>query len=151
MSENNFAASQIFRQLLSTTINAGALTCIDTNGYLVNAADTANFRFAGVNRYKSVALATGLTAVGDLAECNVILQGEFVAQLYKAGTNPDRILDPVYARSATAVQDATDATNDVYEGRILRFLRSANPADYKDDTYVTASCYVLVGFDATVQ
>ena len=151
MSENNFAASIKYRQAASTTIAAETLVCIDTGGLLQNAADTAGWRFAGVNQNRSVASAEGLGTLGGIARADVYLQGKFMAQLVKAGTNPDVILDSVYARSATTVQDATGAVNDVYVGRILKFLNSANPVDYRDDTSVTATCYVLVGYDVTTQ
>lgn len=133
-----------------TTLNRDMLVCVNALGETVEADDDADYSFAGVNIHRVETLADGTTRAGELAECNVQRQGDVLTYLYKAGTNPTRILDPVYCRDGVSVQDAASATNDIYAGRVIRFLRSANPADYKQETYVTASCYALITFNTNV-
>ena len=152
MMESQQALTCNWRVLASETLAAGALVAHDEDGYLVEADDKADFVFAGINQNRVVALATGYTTAGELAEGRVNVQGLLVAYLSKRGTNPDVIGDPVYMYNATNVTDATDATyadNSHLVGKIWRFLATESPADYKNDTYVTSGCYVLVGYDAS--
>jgi hypothetical protein len=101
-----------------TTIYKGALVCIDADGYLVPAADTAGLRFVGVAR-DSGDNSSG--SDGDL-EVVVVTQGSIVVA--RSGAAAGDVGESAYCSDDEAVALTTE--NEVYAGLIVAVVDSGH-------------------------
>ncbi len=101
----------------STEIFAGTWICYDADGYLVPAADTANFVFAGV-AMEAVDNSGG--ADGDL-NCKIrrhgLVKATFATAIAAANTN-----ELMYSVDDTSLDLVGDTTNDIVMGRLVEFI-----------------------------
>lgn len=99
----------------STTIYANSLVCLNTSGYAVPAADTANFKFLGV---ASENVDNGAGSDGDK---NVRVWRKGVFELASSSMAITNIGDAVFVLDDQTVGTAAQATNEVACGKIAGF------------------------------
>lgn len=105
----------------SQTIYAGALVCIDADGYAIPAADTA-----GISDVVGVATAKADNSSGADGDINVVVEYGGAFLLDEASvTQADVGRDAVVSDDQTITNAAT-ATNDITVGRILSFDSAAS-------------------------
>ncbi len=102
----------------SQVIYAGALVCIDADGYAIPAADTA-----GISPVVGVATATADNSTGADAAIDVIVEygGAFLLDA-AAGIDQTNVGRDAVVTDDQTVTDAAAATNDIRVGQILEFL-----------------------------
>jgi len=126
------------------------------SGYIMVGADTSGDKFAGVVRTTEVASGSGRlytdSKYGDTTkQAYVDVQrnkGPFLMYVdHTSGTI--YIGEAVYMKtgSTPSVQSATDATNDVYVGRIVGFVTSQNDPSLTEDAYITSDKWAWVECD----
>jgi hypothetical protein len=108
-------------KMAAVKIPKGVLVCINTSGYATNAADTANYLFAGVS-YELIDNSTG--AAGD-KEIRVEKTGEHMFA-YNGGDASQAIVGKeVYiVDNQTVDEDALQVTNDIKCGVIAEVLNT---------------------------
>lgn len=105
---------QSFPVAASTTIYKGALVCLDTSGYLVAAADTHGYKFAGVAYEKKVES----TAVDGAVSCRVYTDGVF---LFTATSITQAMVGQLLYATDSATVDET-ASNYVAVGQLVQYV-----------------------------
>jgi len=107
----------------------GAMVCIDANGYAVNAADTANYKFAGICEAdpRQPGASTFDNTDGSAGDMHVLVRqrGRFRLKLANRTPSQDMLFAKVYVSdNETVAVHAWDLTNDIRCGHIVRL-----PAD----------------------
>jgi len=90
----------------------GALVCVDSEGYLVPASDTANLRFVGV-AFESVDNRNGSNGT---AKCRVIKRGTFV--YHRSGTFSQSDVGTV-VKATSDNEVAKSTTNNIAVGTVV--------------------------------
>lgn len=103
----------------ATKLVAGALVAIDASGWLVNAADTANFVNAGILD-KTVDNTVGAAANGS-KQGRVITRGVFDF-VFSGTATQATVGQKVYAVDNQTVAVAATTTNDVLVGTVVEFI-----------------------------
>jgi len=109
---------QSFPVSAGETIYKGALVCLDADGYLVPAADTAGYKFAGIAYEKKD---NALGSDGDLW-CRVYTEG--VHQLVCTDITQPMVGQMMYVRDDQTVDDTS--TNYVAVGILVEYIGAAS-------------------------
>lgn len=108
-------------KMSNVKIPKGVLTCINTSGYVVNGADTANYLFAGVS-YEQVDNSAG--SAGD-KEIRIEKAGEHTFVFGAGNAAQASIGKEVCITDNQTVDDAATTTNDIKCGVIAEVISAA--------------------------
>lgn len=131
----------------SQTIKQGYFTYLDTDGYAVCPADcdVASYKFAGIAKQDVVTDASYLNKDGKVGEVEVAIDGIVPATFNWTSGTTYIGRDLVYADTPNSVQSATDATNDVFVGKLVDKIDGLNTCKVEETArYFVADGYCLV-------
>ena len=103
--------------LNATTIYKGSLVCIDATGYVVPAADTADYRVVGVADETVVSPSTD--ADGDK---KIRIRSGEIYDFAATAITQAMLGDRVYVADDQTFEAASDAANDVLVGTLVEFI-----------------------------
>lgn len=107
-------------KMAAVKLYAGTLLCVNTSGYVTNAADTADFQFAGVAA-DTVDNSGG--SAGD-KKIDVYTEGTFEVKFSGTATQAT-VGQPAYAVDNETVAAAGTTTNDVPVGKVVEFISAS--------------------------
>ena len=98
----------------STTIYAGALVCLNTDGYAVPAAATANFKVVGIAR------AQANNASGSAGDLRVLVDAPVIAKLGATSLAQAQVGETMYVVDDQTVDET--ATTQVTVGTLVEYI-----------------------------
>lgn len=117
----------------SQTIYRGALLCMDADGYVIPAADTAGLAFVGV------AAEFVDNSAGSDGDKEVVCEWGQTEEVDASGLAQTQVGKLVVVSDDATVTDAAAATNDVACGRLVKFTSGTSVALIEIAAYANAS------------